>query len=58
VIAIRSYNAFLGNRMVQFGIPDYPVFLTRGLSILLVADVSIMVVSYIVASMTKTLSRS
>jgi hypothetical protein len=44
--------------MVQFGIPDYPVFLTRGPSILLVADVSITAISCIVASVDKTLSRS
>jgi hypothetical protein len=44
--------------MVRFGILDYPVFLARGPSILLVADVSITTVSYIEDSMAKTLSRS
>jgi hypothetical protein len=44
--------------MVQFGIPDYPFFLTRGPSILLVADMYITVVSYVVAFVAKTLSRS
>jgi hypothetical protein len=44
--------------MVWFGIPDYLVFLTRGLSILLVADMSVTAVSYVVASVSKTMSRS
>jgi hypothetical protein len=35
--------------MVRFGIPDYPVFLSRGPSVLLVADVFVMVVSCIAA---------
>jgi hypothetical protein len=44
--------------MVWFGIPDYPVFLTQGPSVLLVADVSVTVISSIVTFMAKTLSRS
>jgi hypothetical protein len=44
--------------MVQFGIPDYPIFLTRGPYVLLVVDMSLMVVSYVEASVDKTLSRS
>jgi hypothetical protein len=44
--------------MIQFSILDYPIFLSRGLRVPLVADVSVMVVSYVVASMAKTLSRS
>jgi hypothetical protein len=44
--------------MVQFSILDCPVFLPRGPSVLLVADVSITTVSCVVASMIKTLSRS
>jgi hypothetical protein len=44
--------------MVQFGIPDYPIFLTRGPSVLLVVDMSLMVVSYVEAFVDKTLSRS
>jgi hypothetical protein len=44
--------------MFRFRIPDCPIFLPYGLSIFLVADVSVAVVSYIVASMAKTLSRS
>jgi hypothetical protein len=36
----------------------HPVFLPRGSSVLLVADTPVAVVSYIVASMAKTLSRS
>jgi hypothetical protein len=43
---------------VQFSILDYPVFLTRGPSALLVADVSITVVFCVEASMAKTPSRS
>jgi hypothetical protein len=44
--------------MVRFGILDCPIFFPQGLSVLLVADVPITVVSYIVASMDKILSRS
>jgi hypothetical protein len=44
--------------MVRFGILDCSIFLTRGPSVLLVADVLVTVVSYVVASMAKTLSRS
>jgi hypothetical protein len=40
------------------GKSDHPIFLSRSLAVLLVADVFIMVVSCVVASMTKTLSRS
>jgi hypothetical protein len=36
----------------------HPVFLPRGSSVLLVADTPVVVVSYIVASVAKTLSRS
>jgi hypothetical protein len=41
--------------MVQFGIPDYPVL---GPHVLLVADVSVMAIPYVVASVAKTLSKS
>jgi hypothetical protein len=44
--------------MVWFTILDCLVFLLRGPSILLVADISVMTVSYIVALIAKTLSRS
>jgi hypothetical protein len=44
--------------MVRFGILDYPIFLPRGLSVLLVSDVSITTVSCVEASVAKTLSRS
>jgi hypothetical protein len=44
--------------MVQFGNMDYLIFLTQGPSILLVANVSVMAVSCVVASVAKTLSRS
>jgi hypothetical protein len=44
--------------MVRFGIPDCPIFPTRGLSILLVADMSVTAVSHVVASVVKTRSRS
>jgi hypothetical protein len=41
--------------MIQFGIPDCSIFLSRGPSVLLMADVSVTVISYIVASVAKTL---
>jgi hypothetical protein len=44
--------------MVHFGILDCPIFLSLGPPVLLEADVSIMAVSYIIASVIKTLSRS
>jgi hypothetical protein len=44
--------------MVQFGILDYPVFLSSGSPVLLVADVSVTVVSCVKASIAKTFSRS
>jgi hypothetical protein len=44
--------------MVQFGILDCPVFLSWSLPVLLVADTPVMPVSYVVASIAKTLSRS
>jgi hypothetical protein len=53
-----SCNSFLGNRMVRFSILNCLVFLTRGTYVLLVADVSITAISYVVASLVKTLSRS
>jgi hypothetical protein len=58
VLATRSYNSFLENGMVQFNLLDYLIFLTQSPSVLLVADVAVTAVSYIVASMAKTLSRS
>jgi hypothetical protein len=58
MLATRSHNCFLGNRMVRFVIPDCPVFLTQAPSVLLVADVFVTTVSYIVVFMAKTLSRS
>jgi hypothetical protein len=44
--------------MVQFGILDCPVFLSWSLPTLLVVDAPITVISYVVASLGKTLSRS
>jgi hypothetical protein len=44
--------------MVRFGILDYPVFLPCGSPVLLVADVSVTTVSYVKASIAKTVSRS
>jgi hypothetical protein len=44
--------------MVWFGILDCPVFLTRDISVLLVADVSVTAVFCVIASVAKTLSRS
>jgi hypothetical protein len=44
--------------MVQFGIMDCPVFMTRGPSIMLVADMFVTAVSCVEASVPKTLSRS
>jgi hypothetical protein len=44
--------------MVQFGIPDYLVFLSWSLPAMLVADAPVMAISSVVASMDKTLSRS
>jgi hypothetical protein len=44
--------------MFRFGILDYPVFMYEGPPVLLVADVSVTVVSCVITSMDKTLSRS
>jgi hypothetical protein len=44
--------------MVWFDILDSLVFLPRGHSIMLVANVFVTVISYVVSSMVKTLSRS
>jgi hypothetical protein len=44
--------------MVQFGILDYPIFLSWSLPTLLVADAPITIVSCVVASVAKILSRS
>jgi Flp pilus assembly pilin Flp len=44
--------------MVPFGILDCPVFLSWGLLVLLVANVSIMGVSCVVTSVAKTFDRS
>jgi hypothetical protein len=44
--------------MAQFGIPDCPVFLSWTLLVLLVIDTPVTVVSCVVASVAKTLSRS
>jgi hypothetical protein len=43
--------------MVRFGILNYPIFLTRGLSVLLVADMFVTAVSFVVVSVAKTPSR-
>jgi hypothetical protein len=58
LLVTRSYSGFLGKWMVWFDIPDCPIFLIRGPSVLLVVNVSITAVSYVVASVAKTLSRS
>jgi hypothetical protein len=44
--------------MVRFGIMDYLVFLPRSSSALLMADMSVVAISCVVASVAKTLSRS
>jgi hypothetical protein len=44
--------------MAQFGILDCPVFLSWSLPVLLVVNTPVTVVSCVVASMAKTLSRS
>jgi hypothetical protein len=44
--------------MIRFDIPDCPIFLSWSLPILLVANTPIMVVSRVVASVAKTLSKS
>jgi hypothetical protein len=44
--------------MVRFDILDYPIFLSWRLPFLLVVDTPITTVSYVVASVAKTLSRS
>jgi hypothetical protein len=44
--------------MVQFGILDCPVSLPQSLPVLLVANIPVTVISYVVASMAKTLSGS
>jgi hypothetical protein len=43
--------------MLCFGILDCPIFLPRGFSVMLVADMSVMAISCVVASVAKTLSR-
>jgi hypothetical protein len=58
VLMTRNSCCLRGNRMVWFAILDCLVFLLRGPSVLLVADISVMIVSYIVALIAKTLSRS
>jgi hypothetical protein len=55
---ISSCSYFLGNRTIQFGVPDHPVFLSRNPAVLLVANVSVTVISCVVASIAKTLRRS
>jgi hypothetical protein len=57
MLVTRRCRYLLGNPMVWFGIPDCQVFLSRNPPVLLVADVSVTVTSYVVASMAKTLSR-
>jgi hypothetical protein len=44
--------------MVRCGILDFPIFLPRSSSALLMADVSVAAISCVVASMAKTLSKS
>jgi hypothetical protein len=44
--------------MVWFGISDCLIFLSWGSPVLLVANVSVMVVSYVKASVAKTFSMS
>jgi hypothetical protein len=58
VLATRSRCYFLGNRTIRFGVLGHPIFLSWNLAVLLVADVSIMAVSCVVAYVAKTLSRS
>jgi hypothetical protein len=58
LLATKCYLYLLGNRMVRFSIPDCLVFLPQSFSALLIADVSIAAISWVVASMAKTLSRS
>jgi hypothetical protein len=44
--------------MVRFGILNYPVFLPVSSLVLLLADASVMAISYVIASVIKTSSRS
>jgi hypothetical protein len=57
-LATKCCHCLLGNQMVRFGILDYPIFLPRSFSAMLMVDVSVAAISYLVASMAKTLSRS
>jgi hypothetical protein len=54
----RSCYYFLGNWTIWFGVPDHSVFLSQNPAVLLVADVSVMAVSYVIAFIAKTISRS
>jgi hypothetical protein len=56
--ATRSSCCFLGNRTIRFEVLDHPVSLSQNPTVLLVADVSVTTISYVVASVAKTLSRS
>jgi hypothetical protein len=58
VMATRSCCCFLGNQTIRFGVPGHPIFLSQNSTILLVVDVSVTVVSYVVAFIAKILSRS
>jgi hypothetical protein len=49
---------FPGNWIVRFDILDCPIFLSQSSVVLLVANVFVVAVSYVVASMAKTLHRS
>jgi hypothetical protein len=54
----KSCCCFLGNRTIRFGDLEHLVFLYQNHVVLLVVDVSVTTVSYIVASVAKTLSKS
>jgi hypothetical protein len=58
LLVTKCYCYLLGNRMLWFGILDCLIFLPRSFSALLMADVSVMAIFCVVASMAKTLSRS
>jgi hypothetical protein len=58
LLATKCYRYLLGNWMVWFGILDCLIFLPQRFSTLLMVDVSVVAISYVVAAIAKTLSRS
>jgi hypothetical protein len=58
LLVTKCCCCLVGNLMVLFDILDCPVFLLRSSSALLMANVSVVAITRVVAAMIKTLSRS